>query len=212
LSASRLLNRLRQYPDDDRQILPTLFGNAIRTLEMYGNDRYGLNTLLVWNDLLASAPDTLQEEEETARASVNFFVAMIYWTVVLAVVSLWAFVAILRSESGRNPRWLLLLVAGLGIVLPPAFYGAAIARCGYWYSAVRALVNTGRLQLAANLGLQVPDSIEQERAMWSAVSAFVYWPYTAGRARRLDPYRIKSAAAPSGISRKQKDKGSAEPG
>lgn len=196
LRASLLLERLRQYPDDDRQVAPTLFGNSIRALEMYANDRYDLNTLVLWNDLVASAPDSLQKEEETARASVNFFVAMIYWSVVLAVVSLSTFVAVSLPDSWRHPKWQLLLVGALGVLLPAAFYGAAVGRCVYWFSAVRALVNTGRIRLAANLGLQVPDSIEQERAMWRAASSFVYWEYGANRAKRLDQYRIKSVAPP----------------
>ncbi len=53
-----LLNeQLHRYPLDDRQVIPTRLGNAIRQFEEYGYDRYRLDSQVLWHELNAAVPD-----------------------------------------------------------------------------------------------------------------------------------------------------------
>jgi len=82
------LEKLAQYPLRDDQIVPTRFGNAMRSFETYGKTRFNLDSQTLWYELCASAPKYIQTEIDNARSSVDFFVAMTYLSFLFAIVSL----------------------------------------------------------------------------------------------------------------------------
>lgn len=73
-----LQERLARYPVDAGQLAPTQLGNAIRHFEEYANDRYRLDSQLLWNELTAVAPDQARRQVDVARTSVDFFVCLLY--------------------------------------------------------------------------------------------------------------------------------------
>ena len=73
---------------DDDQILPTKFGNAIRAFETYGKTRFNMDSQTLWHELLAVAPRNIQSEIDSARSSVDFFVALLYLSVFFGLSSL----------------------------------------------------------------------------------------------------------------------------
>jgi hypothetical protein len=82
------LERLALYPLCDDQVVPTRFGNAMRSFETYGKTRFNLDSQTLYYALCASAPKYIQTEIENARSSVDFFVAMTYLSFLFAIVSL----------------------------------------------------------------------------------------------------------------------------
>ncbi|MFF4146550.1 hypothetical protein ACFY0A_35585 [Streptomyces sp. NPDC001698] len=180
---SLLRERLARYPVDDGQIAPTRLGNAIRRFEEYGHDRFRLDTQVLWNELTGTAPEQVRRQVELARASVDFFVSLLYGHVVVVVAALAALFAT-RANVGA----LLASAAVLGCLVP-VWYRAALAGTDEWAAAVRALVNVGRKPLAESLGLTVPSNLEEERAMWALVTKLSRLPYHE-RAAALDVYRV----------------------
>lgn len=159
--------RLKEYPEDESNILPTRFGNAIKAFESYGNDRYGLDSQTLWYELMTVAPDGLRKEEEEARSIVDFFVCSIYLS------ALYSFLAIVIGITQKNlPSFISGLAAAL---LVPFAYTRAIKSTQQWRSVVQALVNIGRINLANALGLRIPPTLEDEKRMWQALTGFVYW-------------------------------------
>ncbi|MGW2556838.1 hypothetical protein [Streptomyces sp. NPDC001635] len=180
----------RRRADDERrkQVTPTLLGNAIRRFEEYGYNHFGLDSQVLWDELIGVVPDAVRRQTETARTSVDFFVALLYGHLLVAAAAF----GTLCAASGETA---LLLVTGLGLaVLAPVWYGCAIAATDDWAAAVRALVNLGRKPLAESLGLVLPEKLADEREMWTKVTRFALRPYGVD-SDGLDAYRAKPPGA-----------------
>jgi hypothetical protein len=83
------LKNWRDYPAKEADLLPTALGNRIRAFERYGNDRFGLDVLILWYEFVGVAEDQVREQIEAARQEVEVFLA---GTVVFALftVATWA--------------------------------------------------------------------------------------------------------------------------
>lgn len=184
--------RLQRYPLNDKQIAPTRLGNAIRAFETYGKDRYRLDSQIMWIDLIAVAPESLRKELETARSSVDFFVATCYLSLLFALDTL---VGSVLAPSGPKPE--VAIVGLVALLVAPIAYRSAVASCSHWDASVRALVDTGRLPLAKALGFDLPLTIARERAMWDLVVAFSYYGFEEPWAHRLDEFRTGASDAPA---------------
>lgn len=179
-----LHERLGRYPIDDTQIAPTRLGNAIRRFEEYGYDRYRLDTQVLWDELLSSVPDQTRRQVDTARASVDFFVALMYGHVVVAACSL---ASLPQATNLAVPAATIGTLSGLIVF----WYRSAVASTDEWAAAVRALVNKGRKPLADSLGLSLPQSLAQERSMWTLVSRLSRRPYDPRAVDAFAPYRAE---------------------
>jgi hypothetical protein len=71
----------------------------------------------------------------------------------------------------------LAVTAVVSIALPFLWYRLAVAATDDWAAVVRAVVNLGRKPLAEALGLQLPSTIREERAMWAMVYKLAVEPY-----------------------------------
>lgn len=171
--ASRGLAReeLANYPTDRSLLLPTRLGNALKALETYGSDRYGLDSQTFWYEIYACAPERCRSDADSARASVDFFISLLG---LLALLSLTA--ATTAFATGSSQCWGVAVFAAAGT--RPA-YSAATVNMTDWRYAVQALLNLSRPELAANLGYRLPETLLSEREFWSAWTGFV------GRRRRV---------------------------
>ncbi|MEU3566805.1 hypothetical protein AB0E96_00015 [Kitasatospora sp. NPDC036755] len=174
--------QLRRYPIDDRQITPTRLGNAIRRFEEYGHDRFRLDTQVLWDELTAVAPGPVRRQIEAANTHVDFFIALLYGHVLVAATA----IASLAAAAARVAP--LLATAIVALLLTPVWYRCAVSATDSWASAVRALVNTGRKPLAEALGLVLPATLDEERAMWTAVTRQTLRPF-GDRSDALDIFR-----------------------
>ncbi len=181
--------RLRRFPVSDEETAPTRLGNAIRSFETYGVDRYRLDSQALWTELLVTAPSGLRAEIEASRAHVDFFVFLVYLSSSLAAI---AGAAALHPEASHL---VLLCLVFAGFAISRLSYILAVVSCSYWQATVRALVNVGRKPLADALGLRVPKGIDEERLMWELEMAFVFYPFDPDWAVRLDQYRAEESEA-----------------
>jgi hypothetical protein len=180
-----LLGERARYPVDDNQVAPTRLGNAIRRFETYGSDRYRLDSQVLWYELTTATPKELRRQIDTARASVDFFVCLLYGQLLVAVTAL-------ASLGADRSHYLVLLVtaavlAGLTLI----WYRLAWINTDDWALTVRALVNLGRKPLARSLGLRLPRNLNREREMWLLYCQMVMEPYDETYADALDEFRIE---------------------
>lgn len=138
--------------------MPTRLGNALKAMETYGDETYGLDSQSLWYELQAVAPSQLRSDTSDARAAVDFFISSIAHLALLAPVALGAGIA----TQALGP--IILGFACLGLLYP--MYLGAVRNVGEWRSTIQALVNLGRLPLAEAMGLRLPDSFARERKMW----------------------------------------------
>jgi len=135
------LENLARYPMDDRQILPTRFGNAIRAFESYGKTRFNMDSQTLWHELVAVTPPYIQSEIDSAQSSVDFFVALFY-------LSLFFGVACLVLGAIEHFKIGILLLAVPAFLLAILCHWLAIKALDAWSYPIRALVNLGRVKLA----------------------------------------------------------------
>ncbi len=181
--------KLHRYPADDEQICATRLGNALRAFETYGKDRFGLDSQTFWTELNAVVPGSLRDDLEDARASVDFFVNLLFQSGGFAAI------ALAVGLLGEERRAILLTSAVLAVLLGWMWYLLAVSSCSYWSDTVQALVHLGRTRLASALGLRLPDTLEEERAMWLQASRLVFYP--AGHEREGDVDRFRSVPTES---------------
>ncbi|MFJ4719427.1 hypothetical protein [Streptomyces luteogriseus] len=145
---------------------------------------------LLWNELTGCVPDQIRRQSELARASVDFFVALLAGHVAVALTA-----ALALAGGDRPDRLALVSTLVVLTLLVPVWYRSAVTATDEWAAAVRALVNTGRKPLAASLGLGLPQTLAAERDMWTMVSRLSRIPYHE-RAAALDQYRAEPATDP----------------
>ncbi len=162
-------DELARYPLEDGQLLPTRFGNAIRAFETYGRTRFNLDSQTLWHELYAVAPKYLQVEIESARSSVDFFVAVIYLSSVFSISCL-----LLGVLDHFNLN--LILISILSLLLAFGSHWFAIRAIDAWAEPIRALVNLGRPKLADSFGFMIPQTIEEEKFMWGLVANYINDP------------------------------------
>lgn len=183
LRGALALERFRRYPDKEAQVAPTQLGNAIRRFEYYAYDRYQLSSQLLWNQLRGASGEALVKDVDNARAGVDFFVCLVY---VSGGVSFSALLALLSSERQMAT---LLLVATISAATMIVWYRLAVVATDAWASAVRAMVDMGRVPLAKGLGLELPKTLAEEREMWQQVGWFLGYRFKGISVANLDSYR-----------------------
>ena len=162
------LENLTRYPLDDSQIAPTKFGNAIRAFETYGKTRFNLDSQSLWHELFSVAPNYIQSEIDSARSSVDFFVALLYLSVIFGLACL-----VLGVIEHFKIDILLLCVPAF--LLAILCHWLAIRAVDGWSYSIQALVNTGRAKLANSLGLKLPETLEEEKTMWGSVTKYNFF-------------------------------------
>jgi hypothetical protein len=162
------LENLARYPKDDRQILPTRFGNAIRAFETYGKSRFNMDSQTLWHELVAVTPKYIQSEIDSAQSSVDFFVALFY-------LSLFFGFACLVLGAIEHFKIGILLLSFPAFSLAILCHWLAIKAIDAWSSPIHALVNLGRVKLADGLGLKLPKTLEEEKKMWGLVTKYAYY-------------------------------------
>jgi hypothetical protein len=155
----------QQFPEYQEDFLPSRLGNGLRAAERYGYDRYGLDTQTLWYELGTATPESLAEELNAARGVVDFFIS--------AATLSWIYALIAIGAALARLDWVFACYALIAPIVGRLSYLRAVRSTGAIAKAERAIVNVSRSKLADLFSLTVPDDIDQERAMWRALKAFV---------------------------------------
>jgi hypothetical protein len=134
--------------------------------------------------MLTVAPAAIRAEIDETRSPVDFFISGVVHLVLLASASLVTWL-IFGGLGG-------VIVGVVSAALTPVAYFGAVQNLSDYSSAVKALVNLGRVPLAPSLGLRMPQTAELEREMWQATSELVEWQ-SEGREvlAKLDRFRVQ---------------------
>ena len=119
----------------------------------------------LWHELLAVTPKYIESEIDSARSSVDFFVALLY-------LSFFFCIACLVLGSIEHFKLGILVLSVPAFLLVISCHWLAIRATDAWSYPIHALVNLGRVKLADSLGLKLPETLEEEKAMWGLFTMY----------------------------------------
>lgn len=156
-----------EFPDQPEYLLPTPFGNALRSFEIYPRVMYGFEAIDGWGRLLAVIPKEYIEIIDAARAQVDFWINMGLVLVLLQIEYI-----SLSFIFGNQPNWwIVILFFVLGIIAPLR----ATSSAREWGDFVKSAFDIYRFNLLESLGIEAPKSRDEERKIWTKYSqAIIY--------------------------------------
>jgi hypothetical protein len=147
-------------PVDHRSVNATRLGNVMRVMESYGKNHFAAAAILTGLlENLTGFSDQKGVLTFTAIPIGQGSIGPLYFGTT-------------AFHLGLGYIHILLGLAAIGLI-PIFCYRMAIKSATMWAGVVRALVNLGRIQLANELNLTLPDTHEEERKMWQALCNFV---------------------------------------
>jgi hypothetical protein len=156
-----------EFPDKEEYLLPTPFGNVLRSFEVYPRYMYGFEAIDGWGRLLAVIPKDYLELIDAARAQVDFWVNLGVVFILLQIEY------IVLAFITRTPLqwWVVLLFITLGTLAPLRATSAARE----WGDFVKSAFDVYRFNLLESLGIDLPKSREEEKILWTKYSqAIIY--------------------------------------
>jgi hypothetical protein len=162
---------VRQFPLDQRYLLPTRFGNAIRAFETYSNYMYGADAIPLWLRLATVVPKDFMAAIEDARAQVNFLVNFGFLATLFAVVAVTRFAVWEIAAGGRG----LYTAAAAATTIAAAIlvrivYFWSIERVYAWGELVKSAFDCYLPALANQLGYRLLAKQDGRMKFWQAVS------------------------------------------
>lgn len=158
--------KLNHYPRDEALIMPTRLGNALRAGESYGWIQYGISVPDLWVHMTCLADSAVRDALNEARVRVDLHIALVWVSTAGALLA----VPVAIAGAYATVFWVPVLA-----ILAYVFYRRAVRTTSWYTRAMWALVDTARTPLAEGLGLELPGSIEEERALWEAISNYATW-------------------------------------
>ena len=153
------------FPPEEDDLLPTRLGNAIRAFELHSWKRYRLDSIRAWPRVELLLSEQERDLLEEAQTEVAFFINSSLAAVVAGALFFADWIAF-RSHTLEDIWWLAPLV--LGYLL----YRGAVEAATRWGDHVRACVDLHRFQMYEGLGLRLPGSNAEERALGEELSRF----------------------------------------
>ena len=175
-----------EYPLPSSDVLPTRFGNILRSGEAYSYERYGADSVLVWPRLYQLLDPPSLEPLAQARSSME---QMLVLSVLSGAVGAAGstYLAVVALDLG----WALGVLV-TGAVLAWAFHRAALAHAVVYSGQLRAVFDLHRRALLKALGFPVPRTVTDERQSWRKAQLLVY--------RSISPDTITEDEAPEPLA------------
>lgn len=156
------LNQL--FPQDDRDLMPTLFGNVLATASQHPRLAYAMEGAVWWPRLSPVLPSFFQDMLGSTQAPM---MGLLNLSVVFTGLALTGGAALALAGS----RWIdALVVLVVGMVLARLCYRAAIGQAVALGSQLGVAFDLYRHDILRQMDLEVPADLEAERALWQQLT------------------------------------------
>jgi hypothetical protein len=156
-----------EFPDQVEYLLPTPFGNVLRSFEVYPRYMYGFEAIDGWERMLAAIPKDYLELIDAARSQVDFWVNLGVVFILLQI----EYIVLAFLTGTQLQWWVVLLFIALGTIAPLRATSAARE----WGDFVKSAFDVYRFKLLESLGIDLPRNREEEKALWNKYSqAIIY--------------------------------------
>jgi hypothetical protein len=171
----------KAFPADEEWVLPTQFGNILRSFEVYSKNQYGLDAIPGWSRLCAVMPKDFLELVNGVQAYCDMWVNLVAVGVLLAIES----AVVLRHGARLYVPTLCCIGAWLALQ-------QARAAATEWGSWVKAAFDAFLPDLFNKLGYDIPPTIDEIRSFWQTYSVAIIYRMP-DQLKTLDQYRSKVA-------------------
>jgi hypothetical protein len=178
----RLSVRLAEYfPDDERLLLPSRFGNAVRAFESYPRAMYGLDIIEGWTRLVAAIPEKYLRKVDTAKAEADLWLN-VWFLGVLTIpdaIAAWYWPDLVSNATRTGaagmvsaPLSLWFLTGTIVAAVTVALFASRMATNAAveWGSMVKAATDVFLPALYDKLGFDGGSGNEAARRRWGAFS------------------------------------------
>jgi hypothetical protein len=195
----KILVRLAgEFPERADLVLPTRFGNVVRAFERYPHVVYGIDSIQAWGRLQALLGQSYCTLLDDAKAQLDLLVNLWFGGVLVAGLNLglyaWTSRHLAPEAWGSNVEAWIILAAAVAVAIVAAKWAQSAA--AQWGILVKGAFDLYRGDLARQMGLEMPRSVEHERKMWTTVAqTMLYRPAhfadALTRFRSFEPLRTK---------------------
>jgi len=181
--------RNENFPPSLQLIMPTRFGNILRSAEMYPGKRYGIDAVPLWGRLIHVIPDDAMIKIDEANNQCLFLLnsallAGIFTILCIMVaffggVHLWIKACGLSSSISclvatlPNVFILYMILAIFAGCTAWLFYSASLINVSQYGNMIRASYDLYRFHLLNALHLAPPVSLKEEKILWRRISYFM---------------------------------------
>lgn len=190
--SQRILN---EFPSTRTSILPTRFGNVMRSFEDYPNRQYGIAAITIWPRLIGKIDKDYAATIGDSKIALDF---MMNGAALSGLFTLLLIVIGLFYQAPLNDRrafvvWLI-EVALFGF-LSHLLYRGAINRAAAYGQQVKAAFDLYRWELLKQLGYsRTPTTPADERLLWENISRFLIYGAPPKQRARLANYTVGTSA------------------
>jgi hypothetical protein len=147
-------------PTQPEQVMPTRFGNILRSAELYPRDRYGIDTSVTWPRLYQVLPERQVSQIAAARGAVDFLV------VTSVVAGMFAAISAVSLWAAGASWWRFLLSFWGGAAVAWLTYLGTLAAAVTYGQLIRTAFDVHRGDLLARLDLA------DEPGLWPRLAQF----------------------------------------
>lgn len=155
------------FPDDERWLLPTSFGNTLRAFETYSRVMYGFESIDGWSRIIAVVPEDYRKLIDNAKTQVDFWVNLGFLSLILFFVYL-SFTAYYNSFQAV---WILVIIILISLIAPYRAKRVAIA----WGDLVKSVFDLYRFDLLKAMRIELPKNRDEERQIWTKISQSIVY-------------------------------------
>lgn len=166
--AARLLSywsRMQPPHGHRERVQPTRLGNILRAGELYAEDHYGIDAVVIWPRMRPLLPTAFVSVLLDRKIAMDALLLMTLYSGGISLI----FCPIIALFS---TRWDLFLLCALGLPLASVCYRSALQSAIAYSEQIRTAFDLYRTDLLKTLGLKIPVDSAQERALWAALSRF----------------------------------------
>lgn len=153
------------FPDQEKWLLPTSFGNTIRAFEVYPRLMYGVDSIALWPRLLTVIPDGYRVYIDDAKANMDFWInlGVSTWILLLSSIGMRVYDHYKKIPVNELLFWTLIGFEILFIVI--CQYRTKQSAVG-WGQTVKSAFDVHLPDLATKLGLKMSEDREAQRLAW----------------------------------------------
>jgi hypothetical protein len=167
---TKVITRLAwDFPDSEEYVLPTSFGNVLRSFEVYPRVMYGIDSIPAWPRLYAVIPKDYREALDDAKALMDFWINLLLASILILVEYL--LIAAINRQFNRSSIFIAAFLVFASIVA----YNRATASALGWGNLVRSSFDLFLDDLRLKLGYHNPASPARQREMWTSFSRAVLY-------------------------------------
>lgn len=162
-----------RFPDDERWLLPTAFGNTVRAFEVYPRVMYGIEGVQGWACLLAVLPKEYRSLIDEAKAKTDFWVnlSLLSSLFVIEYGALLGYWSVRAGSLQLRSLWIPALAIGIKLVAT----ARARSTAAQWGAYVKISFDVFLPTLWKKLGYPPRKNRAHERAVWTSFSqAIIY--------------------------------------